>query len=119
MTRVRIHPRAAAPRPTFYMMLGLPPSSSFAMLHDRYLQMSRALHPDMHPNKDRTEFQLLTQAWSTLKDPARRKQYDTRLKLEGGQCRECSGAGTLKKTASFSRVELRTCPACQGTGQRV
>lgn len=118
MTSIKLKKKATALRPTYYMVLEMPPGSSTAALHDRYLSMCKAIHPDLPGNEDGTKMRELTEAWGVLKDESRRKKYDARLLFEGQNCSACSGKGTKERTLKFNRKELRTCETCNGTGQR-
>lgn len=117
MTAIKRKPKTA-PKPTFYMILGLPPSSSTAALQDRYKSIARVIHEDVPGTGDKAKFQELTEAWTNLKDDKRRANYDARLKMEGNQCLTCKGTGTRLKTLKFSRQEISLCIACDGTGQK-
>lgn len=101
---------------THYMLFGLPPASSTAALHDRYLSLAKAWHPDIPGNEDGVKIRELTIAWSVLKDPARRRDYDAKLKMEGKQCQHCNGRGQKNRTIKFNRVEIHICEKCKGTG---
>jgi len=99
------------------MLFGLPPSSSVAALHDRYLSMAKEWHPDVQGSEEK--MQELTAVWSVLRDEKKRAQYDAKLRMQGNQCPKCDGAGTITKTIRFTRVERCFCAACNGTGQAV
>lgn len=104
---MKFHRKAAVVAPTLYAVLGMPPGLPTDALHQRYLELAFELHPDR--NGDEEKFKELTAAWAMLKDPARRRQYDAQLRLAGGQCKACLGAGLSWGT--------RPCRTCNGTGQ--
>jgi DnaJ-class molecular chaperone len=114
MTSIRRQPRERVK--TWYEILDCPPGSAHEALHARYLELAKALHPDVSkvPHAE-AQFKLLTAAWGALKDPGRRRNYDARLRLAGGQCPDCDGRG-LRWT--FKLKAEGPCATCGGTGQR-
>jgi DnaJ-class molecular chaperone len=105
---VSVLKKRKAVQPTLYAVLGMPPGTGSKDLHARYLDLAFELHPDRHGDEDK--FKSLTAAWGTLKDPATRRIYDQKLKMEGNQCSRCLGSGI-----SYGS---RLCGQCLGTGQK-
>jgi molecular chaperone DnaJ len=63
----------------FYVILGVPPEASTADIKRAYRRLARRYHPGVNPG-DRTAeemFQRIVEAYETLIDPGRRRQYDT------------------------------------------
>jgi DnaJ-class molecular chaperone len=102
---------------TFYTVLGLPPSSSYQLLHARWRALSAQWHPDRVTGYE-WEYRELQEAWATLKDTVARARYDAQLIMGGGACVQCDGAGVQTRTLSFTRQEKVICAACEGTGRR-
>lgn len=62
----------------FYAVLGVPVSASQRSIRDAYLALVRRLHPDRVGHGGTARFQAITEAYDTLSDPAKRRQYDHR-----------------------------------------
>ena len=92
---------------TLYQLLGVRPGDETEVIHKRYLDLAYTLHPDRNDGVD-NGFSALTEAWSVLRDKARRRQYDLQLALAGGQCAACKGTGYAWRG--------RACLPCEGTG---
>ena len=62
----------------FYVILGLGPGASAADIKRAYRRLSRKYHPGVNPGDRQAEavFERVTQAYETLSDPARRREYD-------------------------------------------
>ena len=79
---------------TLYEVLGVPGSASETDLKKAYRAMSLALHPDKNPLPEAEEaFKTLGDAWSTLSDPDKRREYDANLR------RAAATKPTVKPTA--------------------
>ena len=63
---------------SFYSKLGIEPSSSKAEIKKAYRSLSMKHHPDKNNNTDesKTKFQEINEAYETLSDDEKRKQYD-------------------------------------------
>jgi molecular chaperone DnaJ len=62
----------------FYIVLGVAPGASVADIKRAYRRLARKHHPDINPG-DRTadaRFRRIAEAYETLVDPDRRRQYD-------------------------------------------
>lgn len=87
----------------FYDILGLTRHATKAEIKAAYYQLAKKFHPDRHRQADQgdlrhkleTLFALITQAYETLSEPARRAAYDERLK---------------KPAAAFHTTPLRPIP---------
>jgi len=62
----------------FYVILGLGPGASSAEIKRAYRRLSRRYHPGVNPGDQQAQavFERVTQAYETLSDPARRREYD-------------------------------------------
>jgi molecular chaperone DnaJ len=62
----------------FYVILGLGPGASAAEIKRAYRRLSRRYHPGVNPGDRQAEalFERVTQAYETLSDPTRRREYD-------------------------------------------
>jgi molecular chaperone DnaJ len=63
----------------FYLLLGVPREASTAEIKRAYRRLARRYHPGVNPGDRAAEemFQRIVEAYETLVDPARRRQYDT------------------------------------------
>ena len=94
--------------PSFYELLGVPPTATPDEVRSAYRRLSRQLHPDAGGNG--ALFQLLVRAYETLSDPTRRAEYDVSLgaaepELRPVQVRRQGGgqADGLRRAAGVSR----------------
>jgi DnaJ-class molecular chaperone len=63
----------------FYLVLGVPLGASLDEVHDAYRRLAREYHPDTSGGETARKFLEVQEAWETLKDPQRRRQYDDQL----------------------------------------
>src|SRR6185312_9263457 len=73
--------------PTHYEVLGVDPDADTETIRRAYLVVAKATHPDRRQSEDperaaraATHIRLANAAWSTLRDPARRAEYDASLR---------------------------------------
>jgi molecular chaperone DnaJ len=76
---------ASAPR-DFYEVLGVGKSASAAEIKKAYRELARKWHPDRNPDDPAAEerFKEIQQAYDTLSDSEKRKQYDAGGRFSGG-----------------------------------
>jgi molecular chaperone DnaJ len=63
----------------YYIILGVPQEASTAEIKRAYRRLARRYHPGVNPGDRAAEemFQRIVEAYETLVDPGRRRQYDT------------------------------------------
>jgi curved DNA-binding protein len=62
----------------YYKTLGLDRSASPEEIHSAYRKLARKFHPDLNKSKEAEErFKEINEAYEVLKDPEKRKRYDT------------------------------------------
>jgi molecular chaperone DnaJ len=69
----------------FYLVLGLGREATVGDIKRAYRRLARRYHPDINPG-DRlaaTQFRQIAEAYETLSDPDRRRQYDTGTGIGG------------------------------------
>ncbi|GAB4356059.1 MAG: hypothetical protein OHK0021_00350 [Bryobacter sp.] len=72
---------------TYYEELGVSPQASDEEIRKAYRQVSRLLHPDLHPNPElrsiaERQMRRINEVHATLCDPLKRREYDERLSTE-------------------------------------
>ena len=63
----------------FYKILGVSKNATLQEIKKAYRKLARKYHPDLNPGDKTAEmkFKEMTEAYEILKDPKKRKQYDT------------------------------------------
>ena len=62
----------------FYLILGIERSATLTELSRAYKHLARRYHPEINPGDREAEafFRLVAEAYETLRDPSRRREYD-------------------------------------------
>lgn len=90
--------------PNYYAILEISETATTTQIRDAYKRAALKTHPDRvpseHPERaDRTrKFQLVNDAYYTLSDPTRRRDFDAQRKLFGGS----GGRGSSHMPGGFS-----------------
>ena len=62
----------------YYQILGIPHGSSADEIKKAYRRLAKQYHPDINKNKGAEErFKEISEAYNTLSDPEKKRQYDT------------------------------------------
>ncbi len=79
----------------YYAELGVTPDASDKEIKQTYRRLARENHPDVKPGDQHAEerFKAINEAYQTLGDPEKRKQYDT-LRQQYQQWQHAGGATT-------------------------
>ncbi|KAK1757923.1 DnaJ chaperone [Echria macrotheca] len=87
--------------PNYYAILEITETASTTQIRDAYKRAALKTHPDRVPadspeRPERTrKFQLVNDAYYTLSDPSRRREYDAQRKLFGGSTRTSGGGSQM------------------------
>jgi molecular chaperone DnaJ len=64
----------------YYVTLGVPPNASPEEIREAYRRLVKASHPDVSGAESGACFREVQEAWETLRDAERRRNYDATLK---------------------------------------
>ena len=94
---------------TYYDVLGCDKNATYEELKRSYQNLVRIHHPDRRPQDagfSNNTFMKIDEAWKVLKDPDRRKHYDSELKnanlSEQPMVYETLNVADLKANSSYS-----------------
>lgn len=68
----------------YYEVLEISPNANSGTIERMFRYLAQRFHPDNKDTGDRASFDALMEAYDTLKDPARRAQYDIEHKNQSG-----------------------------------
>lgn len=100
----------------YYMILGAAPSATYDELHTKFKALCVRYHPDR--GGDAEKYKQVSRAYSVLKDPGLRAEYDERIRMLVPPCATCGGSGVEKKTGRNFQTTIAQCSSCGGTGRR-
>jgi molecular chaperone DnaJ len=103
----------------FYAVLGVSKDAPTDQIRKAYRKLAREFHPDRNPGTSESEhrFKEVSEAYSVLSDPAKRKEYDEMRSLFGaGAFRRGARAGAGAGGASFDISDLFGERAASGGG---
>jgi molecular chaperone DnaJ len=114
----------------FYAVLGVPASASQDEIKKQYRKLAAKHHPDKNPNdpKAADTFKAISEAYQTLGDPDKRKQYDqmrqlgafggfgTRAGPRGTGARGGAGASPGAQNIHFEDLDLGSMGGLGGLG---
>jgi molecular chaperone DnaJ len=85
----------------FYKVLGVPKTASADQIKQSYRKLARKYHPDANKGDRKAEerFKEISEAYNTLSDEKKRKEYDEARSLFGGGGFRVPGTGTRPGTA--------------------
>ena len=99
----------------YYQVLRVYPTASEAAIKKAYFSLAKLYHPDVvgKGGKDQTEenvdFKLVNEAYAVLSDPARRREFDERLKGKGGARSEAGAKPAAdRRSAQLAFEQART-----------
>ena len=92
----------------FYSILGVPQQASTDDIKRAYRRLARRYHPGVNPGDRAAEemFERIVEAYETLVDPGRRRQYD--MAGPGGSPARRVGVVRVRGVRFFSREARRT-----------
>lgn len=95
-----------ASRTDYYAILGVDQNASAEAVHEKWVEKMRVYHPDNYEDPTgwiAEQSWSLNEAYAVLKDPEKRRQYDTRRKarMKGGS----RTAGATDLIASDHRID--------------
>lgn len=86
----------------FYERLGVPRDASDADIKKAFRELARTKHPDV--GGDPEEFKEISEAYNTLSDPGKRKEYDAQLDLGAFGSIPYGGSGDGMGWTDFSGI---------------
>ena len=98
-----------------YEVLGVESSADLDAIKRAWHARIRLMHPDVHPRADEaaraaaaTQTRLANDAWETLKDPVKRRQYDLQLAQRVDAATRAGMHAALGPDAAAAKGRLRS-----------
>ncbi|MEE2522318.1 J domain-containing protein [Pseudarthrobacter sp. J75] len=105
-------------QPDYYAILGIDPKATPAEVARAYRTLMRSHHPDVeHAPEDRTELLRIMEAFAVLRDPVRRREYDSRRL--GSRAQRQGGAEQPERDDAGTRESARRNPARGRNGRDI
>jgi DnaJ-class molecular chaperone len=79
-----------------------------------FQELSKRLHPDKNNGVRSPEWDVVAQAYSTIKTEDRRMAWSKAMAKKAGRCKPCQGYGTVGSRLLGGKVRL--CATCDGAG---
>jgi molecular chaperone DnaJ len=104
----------------FYLVLGVSRGATPDEIRNAYRMRAKTLHPDHSGEGGTAPFQELSEAYSTLSDPSRRRAYDDSLDAEGETVRRARvrPEGLVRDPLSILHGEARYRPSLDAIRER-
>jgi molecular chaperone DnaJ len=104
----------------YYKVLGVSKTAGADEIKKSYRKLARKYHPDANKGDSGAEerFKEISEAYSTLSDAKRRKEYDEARSLFGGGFRTPGGAGGAGGPGGFGGFDLGDLFGGAGQGQQ-
>ena len=96
-----------APR-NYYVVLGVTRGATPDEIRSAYREHAKALHPDRAGDDGTGPFQELSEAYATLSDPARRREYDRAMESEREAARPARASSVSPGPDPFSVLHGET-----------
>lgn len=85
----------------FYKNLGVRANATQASIRQKYIAAVKAFPPETHPE----EFQQIRQAYETLRDPQKRREYDLMRKYGGNLEKIAKDVGNCVEKGEYEKAE--------------
>ena len=91
----------------YYLVLGVSRGADREKIKKAYRRVAKQYHPDVARNQESAkQFQEIREAYETLSDDAKRRQYDAELEREGSPLRVSNVSDIIQaRTARLNRME--------------
>jgi molecular chaperone DnaJ len=112
----------------FYVILGIPETSTQEEIRKAYRKLAVKYHPDKSQNPNADKFNEITKAYDVLSDEEKRKIYDKKFEVKSPVKKMPVGAD-LKVSIQIKAIDMvrgsrkavvikrkEPCPKCEGTG---
>ncbi len=111
-TRTESPPKKERQRVTYYSILGVSQKASINEIKNAYRELVKRYHPDKNPDQAAAirRTQIINEAYSVLKDPVKRLEYDNLLSFQNTQ--ESTESYQAESKATHSEIHHYRCEKC-------